>query len=71
MPVPGEETPEAVVAETVVADVVEDVVADAPVVPELVVEDAELEARLSAEEDMERRAVHEHHEAPHFKKESD
>ena len=57
MPVPGEETPE--------------VVAEEEVVTELVVEDAELEARLSAEEEMERRAVHEHHEAPHFKKESD
>lgn len=38
---------------------------DAPVVPD------ELERRLAAEEDIERRTQHEHHEAPHFRKESD
>jgi hypothetical protein len=34
-------------------------------------ENDELERRLAAEEEIERRAVHEHHEAPHFKKEVD
>jgi small subunit ribosomal protein S3 len=43
----------------------------AEAVAELVADDAELDARLSAEEEMERRAIHEHHEAPHFKKEVD
>jgi len=35
------------------------------------VEPDELEKRLAAEEDIERSVIHEHHEAPHFKKEVD
>jgi hypothetical protein len=31
----------------------------------------ELEARLRAEEEIERRTAHDHHEAPHFRKEVD
>jgi small subunit ribosomal protein S3 len=74
MPVPGEDVVEVVEAVDVVevaeavdaAEVVEVVEA-----PELVSQDPELDARLAAEEEIERRAVHEHHEAPHFKKEVD
>jgi small subunit ribosomal protein S3 len=70
------------VADGVVVEVVE--VVEAPGAPEaeeteivlteLVAtpdENDELEKRLAAEEEIERRAVHEHHEAPHFKKEVD
>jgi small subunit ribosomal protein S3 len=42
--------------------------------PELVAEPAEpdeLETRLRAEEEIERRTAHDHHEAPHFRKEVD
>ena len=74
MPVPGEDVVEVVEAVDVV-EVVEavDVVEVVEVVeaPELVSQDPELDARLAAEEEIERRAVHEHHEAPHFKKEVD
>ena len=64
MPVPGEDVVEVEAVDA--AEVVEVVEA-----PELVSQDPELDARLAAEEEIERRAVHEHHEAPHFKKEVD
>ena len=52
------------------ADVDADVEVAAPV--DLVAEpSAELEARLRAEEEIERRTAHSHHEAPHFRKEED
>ena len=72
MPVPGEDVVEVVEAVDVV-EVVEAVdaaeVVEVVEAPELVSQDPELDARLAAEEEIERRAVHEHHEAPHFKKE--
>jgi small subunit ribosomal protein S3 len=74
MPVPGEDVVEVVEAVDVV-EVVEAVdaaeVVEVVEAPELVSQDPELDARLAAEEEIERRAVHEHHEAPHFKKEVD
>ena len=74
MPVPGEDAVEVVEAVDVV-EVVEAVdaaeVVEVVEAPELVSQDPELDARLAAEEEIERRAVHEHHEAPHFKKEVD
>jgi len=80
MPEPGAVAEDAVVEEVAeVVEVVETTEADGTeetevVVTELVAtpdENDELEKRLAAEEDIERRAVHEHHEAPHFKKEVD
>ncbi len=59
MPEPGAAAPEAEVEVEVV-----DLVAT-PAEPD------ELERRLTEEEEIERRTLHEHHEAPHFKKEVD
>jgi len=81
MPEPGAATEDAVVDEAIEIDAVvespestESTEETEVVVTELVAtpdENDELEKRLAAEEDIERRAVHEHHEAPHFKKEVD
>jgi small subunit ribosomal protein S3 len=72
-PEAGEAAPEA--AE--VAEVVEgegDEEAEAPVVSDLLPQPSEpddLERQLARDEEMERQSRHEHHEAPHFRKESD
>jgi hypothetical protein len=72
-PEAGEVAPEA--AE--VAEVVEgegDEEAEAPVVSDLLPQPSEpddLERQLARDEEMERQSRHEHHEAPHFRKESD
>jgi small subunit ribosomal protein S3 len=81
------EAPEAVVAEAPVADVVEETTAvTAPAVEAEAEEETEtppadllpaptepddLERQLTQDEEMERQNRHEHHEAPHFRKESD
>jgi len=49
-----------VVADEAVAPLIE-----TPSVPD------ELERRLAEEEEIERRTLHDHHETPHFRKESD
>ena len=60
---------EVVTAETEGEDVVEAPVADLlPVAP---AEPDDLERQLAKDEEMERQNRHEHHEAPHFRKESD
>jgi small subunit ribosomal protein S3 len=81
MPEPGAASDDVVLDEVVEIDAVVESTEGAAsteetevVVTELVAtpdENDELEKRLAAEEDIERRAVHEHHEAPHFKKEVD
>jgi small subunit ribosomal protein S3 len=74
----GEEvTPE--VVEDVVADAVSDETADetveetpvADLLPVAPAEPDDLERQLAKDEEMERQNRHEHHEAPHFRKESD
>jgi len=73
LPVPGIEA-DAEVAEVVevveVLEVAETPVAEAPIL-ETPAEPDELERRLAAEEEIERRTQVDHHEAPHFRKESD
>ena len=63
MPEPGAAAVEVDAAEPL-EESVKDLVA-APTEPD------ELEKRLTEEEEIERRTLHEHHEAPHFKKEVD
>jgi small subunit ribosomal protein S3 len=63
--------PEAAVT---VADEVEDEATEAPVtdlLPSAPAEPDDLERQLAKDEEMERQNRHEHHEAPHFRKESD
>jgi small subunit ribosomal protein S3 len=72
----GAEVPEAAEAPAVVeGDVVEgDEETEAPVVSDLLPQPTEpddLERQLARDEEMERQSRHEHHEAPHFRKESD
>ena len=62
------------IVETPVADEAADDVVEAPVADLLPVAPSEpddLERQLAKDEEMERQNRHEHHEAPHFRKESD
>jgi hypothetical protein len=64
---------EAPLADDAVDDAVDDV-AEAPVadlLPVAPIEPDDLERQLAKDEEMERQNRHEHHEAPHFRKESD
>jgi small subunit ribosomal protein S3 len=73
----GEVTPEVteeVVAEAATDEAVDEAVDEAPVadlLPAAPAEPDDLERQLAKDEEMERQNRHEHHEAPHFRKESD
>ena len=62
-PAPGEETPDG--ADATEVDVAPTALLETPAVPD------ELDRRLAEEEEIERRTLHDHHETPHFRKESD
>jgi len=65
--------PVAVPADDATEDVAEDVVEDpvADLLPAAPTEPDDLERQLAKDEEMERQNRHQHHEAPHFRKESD
>jgi len=69
MPEPGAAVVET--EEVVEVDEVEEVETPAVDLVAVPSEPDDLERRLAAEEEIERRTLHEHHETPHFKKESD